>query len=186
LSILEPVNTTSHGGPLTRADLDAMPDDGHRYELIDGALIVTPAPLWMHQRVAINLVLLLGGACPDDLEILTAPFDVALTEDTVLQPDVLVARRADYSRRGLEGTSPVLAVEVLSPSTRRIDMMLKWSRFEAAGCASYWVVDPDDPSLVAWDLRDGKYVEVGKVSGDEEFRAVLPFEVGVVPDVLVR
>ena len=64
--------------------------------------------------------------------------------------------------------------------------MLKWSRFEAAGCASYWVVDPDDPSLVAWDLRDGKYVEVGKVSGGEEFRAVLPFEVGVVPDTLVR
>jgi Uma2 family endonuclease len=186
LSILEPVNIPSHGGPLTRADLDAMPDDGHRYELIDGVLIVTPAPVWMHQRVVSNVVFLLRLACPDDLEVLFAPFDVALTDDTVMQPDVLVARRSDYSRRGLERTAPVLAVEVLSPSTRRIDLMLKWSRFEAAGCASYWVVDPDDPSLVAWDLLDGKYVEVGKVSGDEEFRAVLPFEVGVVPNVLVR
>ena len=101
MSILEPVNTTSHGKPLTRADLDAMPDDGHRYELIDGALLVTPAPAWGHQRVVINLIVLLRLACPAELEVLTAPFDVALADDTVMQPDVLVARRADYARRGL-------------------------------------------------------------------------------------
>jgi Uma2 family endonuclease len=186
MSILEPVITGPSGRPFTRADLDAMPDDGHRYELIDGVLVVTPAPVWMHQRVHSKLFGSLLNACPPDLEVLSAPFDVALAEDTVMQPDLLVARRADYSVRGLEQKPPVLAVEVLSPSTRRIDLMLKWSRFEAAGCRSYWVIDPDDPSLVAWDLQDGRYVEVGKVSGDEEFRAELPFPVGVIPADLVR
>lgn len=80
----------------------------------------------------------------------------------------------------------MLAVEVLSPSTRRFDLMLKWSRYEAAGCAAYWVVDPLEPSLIAWELRDGAYVEVAKVSGDEEFRAELPFGVTVVPGELRR
>ena len=179
------VITPSWGAPLTRADLDAMPDDGHRYELIDGALIVTPAPSVQHQRVLANLFTLLRTHCPDDLDVLFAPLDVAIADDTVMQPDLLVARRADFTQRDLP-KAPLLAVEVLSPSTRRIDLMLKWSRFEAAGCQSYWVVDPEDPSLVAWNLRDGRYVEVAKVSGDDEFDAELPFQVTVVPVGLGR
>lgn len=186
MSILETVTTLPYGRPLTRADLDAMPDDGHRYELIDGILIVSPAPLWLHQRVHSNLFGLLINACPPDLEVLSAPFDIALSDDTVMQPDLLVARREDYARRGLEGKPPVLAVEILSDSTRRIDLLLKPSRLQAAACPSYWVVDPDVPSLIASDLRDGTYVQVAKVSGDEEFRAELPFPVSVVPDSLVR
>lgn len=173
------------GGKFTRADLDAMPDDGQRYELIDGVLIVSPAPLWMHQRVAFNLARRLADVCPADLEVLVAPFDVALANDTVMQPDVLVASRTDYERRGLEGKPPVLGVEVLSTSTRGVDLTLKPYRLAKAGCPSYWVVDPDEPSLVAWDLQDGTYVEVGKAVGDEEFRATRPFEVCVVPADLI-
>jgi Uma2 family endonuclease len=123
--------------PLTRDDLDTMPDDGHRYEVIDG-------------------------------------------QDTVMQPDLLVARRADFARRDLP-KAPLLAVEVLSPSTRRIDLMLKWSRFEAAGCPSYWVVDPDTPSLIAWEMQDGAYVQVAKVTGTESARLTSPYDVTVVP-----
>lgn len=186
MAILEPVTTLPYGKPLTRADLDAMPDDGHRYELIDGTLIVTPAPVWPHQRVSSRLLGVLLPACPGDLEVLHAPFDVALTENTVLQPDVLVARRADYARRGLEGKPPLLAIEILSPSTRHVDLGLKRSRLEAAGCPSYWVVDPDDPSIIGWDLRDGVYAEIGKASGEDMFAAELPFPVEVVPAALVR
>ncbi|MEJ7831516.1 MAG: Uma2 family endonuclease [Nocardioides sp.] len=102
--------------PFTRDDLDSMPDDGYRYEIIDGALIVTPAPSWDHQRAQGRLMVMLANLCPPDLEVLSAPFDVALAEDTVIEPDIVVARTADYARRGL-ATAPVLAVEVLSPST---------------------------------------------------------------------
>jgi Uma2 family endonuclease len=175
--------------PLTYRDLEAMfdggePDDGHRYELIDGVLIVSPAPTPIHQRAVFRLARLLEDACPDDLEVFVAPLDVLLADDTVLEPDVLVARRKDLSERNLPAP-PVLAVEVLSPSTRRFDYMLKRSRYEAAGMPAYWVVDPAAPSLTAWELRDGCYVEVASVTGEAEYRAVLPYPVTVVSQQLV-
>ena len=140
---MEAVTTLPRSRPLTRADLDAMPDDGHRYELIDGTLIVTPAPGLAHQCAVGELHLLLRSACPQELQVL-APFDVALGADTVMQPDLLLARRRDWTQRDLP-TAPVLAIEVLSPSTRRVDLTLKRSRLETAGCQCYWVVDPDVP-----------------------------------------
>src|SRR6266516_6363381 len=64
------------GRPFSVADLEAMPDDGRRYELIDGELLVTPAPAWAHQEAAITLTELLRSACPRDLRVLIAPFAV--------------------------------------------------------------------------------------------------------------
>lgn len=170
--------------PLTRADLGRMPDDGHRYELIDGVLVMTPAPAHIHQRIVSNLLVQLKQACPADLEALVAPFDVVLSADTVMQPDLLVAPREDFTEQELP-MAPLLAVEVLSPSTRRFDLMIKWSRLEEAGCAAYWVIDADTPSLIAWELRDGAYAQVAKVAGDESARLTSPFEVTVVPADLI-
>ncbi|MEI2778665.1 MAG: Uma2 family endonuclease [Tetrasphaera sp.] len=178
------MTTLPRSRPLTRADLDAMPDDGHRYELIDGVLVVTPAPARRHQRAVVRLVLALHRDFPADYEILPAPFDVALADDTALQPDVLIARRQDLTERNLPG-APLLAVEVLSPSTRRFDLLLKRSRYEAAGCASYWVIDPDEPSITAWDLRDGAYVVAGRATGAEELTLQLPYAVTIRPADLV-
>src|SRR5438309_5684538 len=77
------------GAPLTYDDLQAMPDDGHRYELVDGVLIVTPAPLARHQRAVVRLIMLLGATVDEAHEVFTAPFDYKVSELTVLQPDVL-------------------------------------------------------------------------------------------------
>ena len=126
------MTTLPHGRPLTRADLAGMPDDGHRYELVDGVLVVSPSPRPRHQRVVGELFVLLRAACPADLEVFVAPLDVVLAEDTLLIPDLLVTRRSDLDETSLPA-APVLAVEVLSPSTRRVDLMLKRSRCEAAG-----------------------------------------------------
>lgn len=101
-----------------------------------------------------------------------------------MQPDVLVARKVDLTQRDLP-TAPVLAVEVLWPSTRRVDLTLKRSRYEAAGCASYWVVDPLEAALTAWDLREDAYVEVASVSGSDSWRASWPYPVDVRPTDLV-
>jgi len=166
--------------PLTRDDLEALPEDGHRYELIDGTLIVTPAPSWRHQTVVGELHVLLHAACPPDLQVLLAPFDVVLAIDTVVQPDLLVARRSDLTHRDLPA-APLLAIEVLSPSTRHIDISLKRARYEAAGCPSYWVVDPDTPSITAWELRDGTYLELAHVAGPDAFRAQAPYALEIVP-----
>jgi Uma2 family endonuclease len=181
---METVTTLPPSRPLTRADLESMPDDGHRYELVDGTLVVTPAPSPRHQIVLLQLTRRLADACPADLRVLFAPLDVALGDDTVLQPDLLVARRSDLTERDLPG-APLLAVEVLSPSTRRIDLTLKRSRYEAAGCPSYWVVDPDEPSLTAWELRGGEYAEVALVVGDQEFAALTPYPVRITPTRLL-
>jgi len=97
---------------------------------------------------------------------------------------VLVARRADFSQRDLP-VAPLLAVEVLSPSTRRFDLHPKRARYEAAGCANFWVVDPDAPSILAWELQDGVYVKVGRASGTELFTTDVPFPVEFRPADLI-
>lgn len=168
------------GRPLTRADLESVPDDGHRYELVDGALVVTPAPSPRHQWVVTRLLALLVEGCPNDLMVFAASLDVALDETTNMQPDLLVARRSDLTDRNL-AAPPQLAVEVLSPSTRLIDLNLKHARYAAAGCPAYWVIDPDGPSLLAWELLDGRYTEVAHVRDDDTFLATLPFDIAVTP-----
>lgn len=177
------MTTLGAAGPYTRADLDALPDDGRRHELIDGILVVTPAPSIRHQEVSLSLVLLLQQACPPAIKLLYAPVDVALGEDTVMQPDILAARHTDFTDRDLP-VAPLLAVEILSPSTRRFDLMTKRSRYEEAGTASYWVVDPDELTLTAWELVDGAYVEVAHVTGDEEWSPSRPFPVTISPAAL--
>jgi Uma2 family endonuclease len=172
------------GRALTRDDLAAMPDDGHRYELLDGVLIVSPAPKRLHQRASFRLSVLLDAALPPDLELLPAPFDVALADDTVMQPDLVVARSEDFTERDLP-VAPLLAVEVLSPSTRGIDLLLKKDRLERAGCAHYWVVDPAEPSVTAWALTDGAYRQVTRAVGAEAFAVDDPFDVRLTPADLV-
>lgn len=172
-----------HGRDFTRADLDAMPDDGNRYELVDGAIIVTPAPHLPHQVVITQMWLCLYQACPVDMRALVAPFDVTLSEDTVVQPDVLVAARSDFDDRSLKG-SPLLVVEVLSPSTRHLDLAFKRARYEAARCPSYWVVDPLEPSIVCWELRDDRYEQVARAVGSQTITLASPFPVTLAPDEL--
>lgn len=177
-------------GEFTVEDLGRMPDDGLRYELLDGMLLVSPAPGVWHQEVALELAIRLRAACPPELHVVIAPFEWRAGRRIALQPDVLVARRGDLL--AVEGGKflaepPVLAVEVLSPSTRRIDRLSKLSAYEEAGVASYWLVDPDPevPSLHALDLVDGRYVEVGCPAGDHAWQARRPFPVTVRPTDLV-
>lgn len=120
----------------TGDDLRRMPDDGHRYELIDGLLIVASAPSEGHQDAVLSLAMALVPLCPPDLKVIVAPFAVILGDDTEVQPDVLVVRRSSTSRKQLDGP-PELAIEIASPITRHLDRSLKRDRYEAAGCPSY-------------------------------------------------
>ncbi|MBP2476322.1 Uma2 family endonuclease [Crossiella equi] len=173
-----------HGRPLTRLDLEAMPHDGHRYELVDGVLTVSPSPRPLHQRAILRLIMALEPHCPEQYEILPAPVDVVLAEDTVLIPDVVLAHVDDWTERGLFGP-PLLAVEVFSPSTKRFDLDLKRARMQAAGCPNYWVVDPDEPALRCWALREGRYEEVAHVRGEESAVLATPFPVTLCPAELI-
>jgi len=172
------------GRALKRDDLDAMPDDGHRYELLDGVLVVTPAPRPVHQRASRRLLLALNDVVPDPWETFYAPFDVALNDDTVLQPDLLIAAREDLTERGLS-SAPLLAAEILSSSTRDVDLLLKKERLRRAGCRHYWIIDPDEPSVTAWTLIDGAYERVAHAAGDDWFEIAEPFPLRFAPASLI-
>lgn len=173
--------------PLTVDDLEAMPDDGRRYELLDGVLLVSPAPRLLHQRIVMQLGTLLNVRTPSEFEVLSAPFAVHPDESQSmeLQPDLLVAVGGDLTDRDLPAT-PLLAVEVLSPSTRMVDLTLKRAAYERMGTPSYWVLDPDVPDLRVFELDGAEYRLVAHVRGEEAFEATRPFPVTVRPAALLR
>jgi Uma2 family endonuclease len=172
------------GDNWTVADLAAIPDDGFQYELADGVLLVSPAPRPRHQVVVGEVYLLLRAACPADLQVFLAPLDYQPTNRRSLQPDLLVVRRTDVGDANV--VAPLLlAVEVLSPATRSKDLLLKRGIYEQSGVGSYWIVDPDEPSVTALELRDGRYVEAGRVLGDEVLALELPFPVRLCPQALL-
>ncbi len=130
---------------LDYSDYAAIPDDGKRYELLEGSLFVTPAPSPIHQRVSKRLQRQLEDyfEARSLAEVFDAPIDVILTSHDVVQPDIIVVSRAEQiSKRGIEG-GPILAVEILSPSTRVHDRERKARRYAALGVQHYWIVDPE-------------------------------------------
>ncbi|MFC4858329.1 Uma2 family endonuclease [Actinophytocola glycyrrhizae] len=172
------------GRPFTVDDLEAMPDDGNRYELIDGMLVVSPAPGTRHQKILFQLAVALNAVCPNGLHVFPAPFAVRMTSTTELQPDVLVAREEDLTEK-LLSAAPVLAVEVLLPSSVINDLNNKKAAYERMGVPSYWVVDPQAPSIVVFELVDGRYEQAAEVKDSDVLSVERPFPVRIVPRELL-
>ena len=172
----------------TRADLDALPADGRRYELIDGVLVVSPTPGTRHQVMSGQLFLLFSEACASvpelGLMVLAAPLNVVLADDSLSQPDLVVAPQEQFDDRGLPG-APLLVVEILSRSTRAFDLHVKRERYERAGVEHYWIADPDKPSLTTLRLQGGQYVEQGRAVGPQSLHVSEPFEMLITPSRLV-
>jgi Uma2 family endonuclease len=173
------------GYPFTIHDLDRMPDDGRRYELVDGALIVSPRPIVWHQKVAFQLAKVLDEACPQELDVIPGPA-VTISDVTEFDPDIVVIHRRQLGDTRLIGP-PLLIVEVRSPSTAVIDLNRKKAAYQEFGVPSYWIVNPDrtNPELTVFELADGGYEQVAQVAGDTPFPAKRPFPVDVVPSRLV-
>lgn len=175
---------TIHPGEFTFEDLDALPDDGLQYELVDGMLLVTPAPLPRHQQGLFEIAFRLRLECPAQLQVFVAPLDFRPTSRRSLQPDVLVVRREDVGPKNIQRPLQ-LAVEVLSPSTRSKDLLLKRQLYADAGVPTYWIFDPEAPSLTVLRLDGDKYVEDMVVSGADVYEADLPYPVRIVPEDVV-
>jgi Uma2 family endonuclease len=172
---------TREGELWTAEELAHLPDLGGYYEFVEGVLYVSPSPSAEHQRAADELRGLLRAAGPGHLDVLTAPMDYQPSPDIYLQPDVIVGPRGQQRPfRKL-----LLAVEVLSPSTRWSDQHFKRGLYEESGVPSYWLVDPAAPSITALELRDGAYVEVGRAVGDETLALTEPFPVTITPADLI-
>lgn len=132
---------------ITYAEYLALPDD-ERYELVEGELLVTPAPLNRHQKIQMRLgaQLLLYAEAGRRGTVMGAPTDVVLSDETVLQPDVLFIARERESiigeKSGIFG-APDLVVEILSPSTATRDLVVKRRLYQNYGVREYWIVDPE-------------------------------------------
>jgi Uma2 family endonuclease len=139
-------------------DYISSPDDGHRHEIVDGEWVVTPPPTWSHQRAIGNLYLKLALFLEgrQDLEVFLSPCAVAIGGPNFVEPDIFVVPhdgRVAFEAARIAG-APVLTIEVLSPSTRRYDLVRKRRLYERSGVQEYWVVDPEDESVSVFH-RDG-------------------------------
>jgi Uma2 family endonuclease len=170
-------------GKWSYEDYRQLPEDGRRYEVIRGHLYVSPAPTLLHQRTVSRLSLLLSQfVLAHDLgEVLTAPLDILLPRglSSPVQPDVVFFRTGNQapadalSFRGV----PDLMVEVLSPTTRRLDVQIKLPACRDAGVPEVWHADPQARALVLYSLsEDGKsYVELARgEEGDTVTSRLLP------------
>ncbi len=169
----------------TADDLDSLPDDGNRYELVDSELFVTPSPNVRHQAVKLELAIGLRTALPPGMRVLAAPMDVRFGPKRQVQPDVLVIQDEGLDAVRVESVS-LLVVEILSRGTRSRDQVTKRRVYEQAGVPSYWIIDPKAPAVTVLELVDGSYQQAAPVSGDQPWTAERPYAVTVVPNALLR
>ena len=169
------------GFKLGLEDYELFPDDGQRHELIDGEHVVTAAPTFRHQYIAMRL----GSALFAFVEahrcgvVVAAPTDVVLSPHDVVQPDLLfvAASRFDIVHARVDGP-PDLAIEVLSPSSRRTDEVLKRRAYEHWGVTELWIVDPDVERVRIYQLeterRFGRARELSAEHDDALETSLLP------------
>jgi Uma2 family endonuclease len=148
----------------TIADLDAMPDDGKRYELIGGAIVMTPAPLPVHQRVSRELFVLLREACPPGHEVFYAAIDYDLPGGDRVEPDLIVVPHTTVGTKRLKGPA-LLVVEIVSPGSTTNDLVTKRAAYAEAGVPAYWIVDPAKGHILALRLVDGAYEAYADTDG---------------------
>jgi Uma2 family endonuclease len=161
--------------PLSYAAYAEIPDDGKRWEFLDGQVFVTPTPSPLHQFAVQQLWCFfddhLAAFGPDAIAFVS-PIDVILNDAEIVQPDVVVARRGQVSGRGIEGAPPLL-VEVVSPTRPSLDRNVKAKRYAANGVGRFWLADPAARTVETFELVDGRYVPLAAGSGNETL-AVAP------------
>jgi Uma2 family endonuclease len=172
------------GRAFTVAELDRMPDDGHRYELLDGVLVVSPRPTTVHQYVAMRLASQLDRVCPEDLCVVPEPA-VQLDAQTEFDPDLVVVPLGEVGDAKFTAP-PLLVVEIRSPSTALFDLDRKKAAYERFGVPAYWIVDPDPaaPEVTVFELRDGGYFHAA--TSTQPLTVAHPFAVTIVPASLTK
>ena len=170
-------------GSWTYEDYAALPDDGNRYEIVNGVLIMAPAPSPEHQEIILEIasylrthVKLTGRG-----RVFMAPIDVDLGSGNAFQPDLVVVLKAHLNKvteKKIVG-APDMVVEVASPSTAAYDRLTKYEKYAQAGIPEYWIVKPKTRTVEVMVLEHGEYRSLGIFRGEQ----MLPSR--IVPDLPV-
>jgi Uma2 family endonuclease len=156
-------------------DFWSVPDDGNRYEILDGEMFVTPLPSLRHQTVSARLHHVLSDyAKRRDLGVvIAAPVGVILGEHRQVQPDLLVIRKENYgliNSKEIVGP-PDLVIEILSPTTVRRDRLQKATLYAASKIPYYWIVDPQNETIEEYRLEQDMYILIKKCGGSESIES---------------
>lgn len=159
-------------GEWTYTHYAALPDDGQRYEIIDGVLFMTPpSPSSQHQIVVVKLIRILGTYIEDTNlgQVFTAPLDVRLTYNMVVQPDVFVLLKENMHKLVAEGVlgGPDLVIEVSSPRTVIYDKFVKRSAYARSSVKEYWLVEPLAHNIEVLELDKDTYRSLGIFEGEQ-------------------
>jgi Uma2 family endonuclease len=163
--------------PFTAADYRRMEDDGKRYEVLEGKLVMAPAPNRFHQGISRNLCRIIYGYLHQSPvgKAYDAPFDVYFDDENVAQPDlvfVAAQSRAKLIPEGVEG-APDLVVEILSPTTSVRDLGVKRRLYARAGVREFWVISPETRQLQVWLLARDATRPVRILQEDESYQTDL-------------
>jgi len=139
----------------TREEVLALPDDGNRYELVHGELLVSPSPRWVHQTVVGNLYTVLRAYVRrhDFGQVLLSPADISFggRDDVLVQPDVFAVGSEYRGEQEWEAIRTLsLVAEVLSPSTARSDRFTKRRLYQEMRVPAYWIIDPENRHAEVW------------------------------------
>jgi len=171
-------------GSWTYDEYAALPDDGQRYEIVNGVLVMAPAPSPEHQAIVLEIAsyLRIHIKLASLGRVFPAPIDVDLGQKNVFQPDVVVVLNTHLDRIAAKKIvgAPDLVVEVVSPGSGVMDRIAKYAVYARAGIPEYWIVKPERQTVEVFVLEDGEYRLLGIFGGQQ----TLPSQ--VVPELPVR
>lgn len=172
---------------LTYEDFLKLPDDGNRYEIIDGELFVNPSPVPQHQRIVLRILFEFelyfrrhGGG-----EVFPAPLDVLFDDSNIVEPDILVIktdRASIVGPKNVQG-APNLVVEVLSDGTRRHDEIRKRKLYDQGGVDEYWIVDGELELVKIYRRTAAAFERVAEIGSEEGGKLTTPLFPGFEYDV---
>jgi len=167
--------------PWTYEDYLAFPEDGKRYEIIEGDCLMSPAPRTKHQDISFRLTSFLYRHLQKSRQgrAFAAPTDVILSDINIVQPDILVvlaARTSIITEKNIQG-APDIVIEIISETSRKTDEITKKKLYERYGVSEYWIVDPELALVKIYRLTDGRYgraEERAEERGETVTTALLP------------
>lgn len=155
-------------------------------DVVDGQPVVSPPPGLSHQRAVSRLLRMVIDACPDDHEVLPSPIDWLIWERPSLQvrqPDIVVVRRGLTTSALTE--PPLLAIEILSPSSFERDTVTKRREYAQAGLPHYWIIDPDTPQVAIYRLQSAALDMASHATGETPIQVAEPFTMTFKPSDLL-